>query len=107
MNRIEADCRVAPSHPSLRGHFPGHPIVPAVLLLDEVIAIAERAAGSRVAGVKDAKFTLALRPDEAAHVLCEVDGNQVSFCVSVLRDCAKRMVATGKLLLECSERLTA
>lgn len=34
---------VAPDHPALPGHFPGRPIVPGVLLLDEVLrAIAAR-----------------------------------------------------------------
>lgn len=34
---------VAPDHPALPGHFPGRPIVPGVLLLDQVMrAIAAR-----------------------------------------------------------------
>ena len=104
MSGIEADFRVAPNHPSLRGHFPGQPIVPGVLLLDEVIGIAEQATGRIVAGVRDVKFMLALRPDEEAHVRCEVDSKQVSFLVSALRDRATLTVATGKLLLEPGDR---
>lgn len=107
MNRIETDFRVAPSHPSLRGHFPGRPIVPGVLLLDEVIGIAERATGRLVTGVRDVKFMLALHPDEEAHVLCKVDTKQVAFRVSVLRERSALTVATGKLLLEPSDRLIA
>ncbi|MBE9515748.1 MAG: hydroxymyristoyl-ACP dehydratase [Proteobacteria bacterium] len=30
--------KIAADHPSLAGHFPGNPIVPGVVLLDEVIA---------------------------------------------------------------------
>jgi 3-hydroxymyristoyl/3-hydroxydecanoyl-(acyl carrier protein) dehydratase len=99
MNRIEAEFRIAPSHPSLPGHFPGRPVVPGVLLLDEVIGIAEQAAGSCVVGLRDIKFIQALRPDEVARVSCTVEGDRVSFSVRVARDSATRVVASGKLLL--------
>lgn len=32
-------------HPCLRGHFPGHPIVPGVLILDRVLEAIESAHG--------------------------------------------------------------
>ena len=107
MNRFKADFRVSANHPSLRGHLPGQPIVPGVLLLDHVIEVAEQATGRLVTGVRDVKFILVLRPDEEAHVLCEVDSKQVSFGVSVQRDCATLKVATGKLLLQANDRASA
>ena len=34
------DFSIAPDHPALEGHFPGQPIVPAVVILDAVLAAA-------------------------------------------------------------------
>ena len=47
--RVSAWLRIAPDHPALAGHFPGHPIVPGVLLLDEALH-AHRARDSASAG---------------------------------------------------------
>ncbi len=99
MNSVESAFYIPPTHPSLPGHFPGQPIVPGVLLLDQVIGIAERAAASCVVGLRNIKFMGALSPDEEAHVSCGIEGNQVSFRVLVVRGSATRMVASGKLLL--------
>ncbi|MFC5436689.1 hydroxymyristoyl-ACP dehydratase [Rhodanobacter umsongensis] len=58
--------RIDPDHPALPGHFPAQPLVPAVILLEQV-ALALRAwRGQRLAHVLEAKFVAPLRPDEAA-----------------------------------------
>jgi len=33
---------IAPEHPALAGHFPGAPILPGVLLLDEMVCAVEQ-----------------------------------------------------------------
>jgi 3-hydroxyacyl-[acyl-carrier-protein] dehydratase len=59
---------IASDHPALPGHFPGHPLVPGVVLLEQV-AIALRAwRGERLARIVEAKFVAALLPDEPACV---------------------------------------
>jgi 3-hydroxymyristoyl/3-hydroxydecanoyl-(acyl carrier protein) dehydratase len=65
--RIEAD------HPALPGHFPGAPVVPGVVLLDQVLEIAERWLGGpiTVATLTEAKFLAPLLPVEQAEVLLE------------------------------------
>jgi 3-hydroxymyristoyl/3-hydroxydecanoyl-(acyl carrier protein) dehydratase len=64
MNDITAHIVVPHDHPSLAGHFPGHPIVPGVVLLDEVLdAIrASCAAKIRLASIVSTKFLRAVAP---------------------------------------------
>ncbi len=81
--------RIPASHPSLPGHFPGRPVVPGVVLLDRIIAAAQRACpGRRVAGLPAVKFLHPVRPEQdvAVHltqagdrvaVSCTVDGREV------------------------------
>lgn len=52
-------------HPSLRGHFPDNPIVPGVVILEEVMqAFKERRPESRVTGMPVVKFLAPLRPGQ-------------------------------------------
>jgi 3-hydroxyacyl-[acyl-carrier-protein] dehydratase len=53
-------------HPALPGHFPGHPLVPGVIMLEQV-ALAMRAwRGQRLARVLEAKFMAPLLPAQSA-----------------------------------------
>ena len=85
---------IAPDDPCLDGHFPGRPIVPAVVLLDLASrALRAQAPGARVRGVAQAKFPSPLLPGEPLHIECEwhEGASSASFrCVS-----AGRVVADG------------
>jgi 3-hydroxyacyl-[acyl-carrier-protein] dehydratase len=43
--RRETTITIAPDHPALAGHFPGTPIVPGVVLLDQVLVAIQSASG--------------------------------------------------------------
>lgn len=57
--------RVDNTHPSLPGHFPGTPVVPGVVLLNEVLVELQRQLPEvEVAGIKKLKFLRMLFPEQ-------------------------------------------
>ena len=69
---------VAATHPSLPGHFPGQPLVPGVLLLEQVVAAIERVWQARVRGLPQVKFRRPLLPGHSAELVLE-RGARVQF----------------------------
>ncbi|RAO74617.1 hydroxymyristoyl-ACP dehydratase [Dyella jiangningensis] len=66
---------VANDHPSLPGHFPGSPLVPGVMLLEQVALALHAWRGERLARVQEAKFVAPLLPGQHAQVtLTEAHG---------------------------------
>ena len=76
----EQALRIDAEHPALPGHFPGQPLVPGVILLEQV-ALALRAwRGQRLGRVLEAKFVAPLLPDEAARLrLTETGESRIRF----------------------------
>jgi 3-hydroxyacyl-[acyl-carrier-protein] dehydratase len=54
------------THPALPGHFPGDPLVPGVILLEQVALAVQAWRGQRLARVLEAKFMAPLLPAQAA-----------------------------------------
>jgi 3-hydroxyacyl-[acyl-carrier-protein] dehydratase len=75
------DLIIAADHPAFAGHFPGQPIVPGVLLLDQAQLLIEAAVQRKVKGIAMAKFLSPVAPGEPlwldyeaseASVRCEI-----------------------------------
>jgi 3-hydroxymyristoyl/3-hydroxydecanoyl-(acyl carrier protein) dehydratase len=87
---------VAPDHPVFAGHFPGHPIVPGVMLLDHAISLAGSMLIPKPGAwqVGNAKFLSPVVPGESLDFkLVERDTGSIAFTVFV----GERGVASGLL----------
>lgn len=60
----------AENHPCGAGHFPGNPIIPGALLLDEVLTriATDLDIDGRAWQVKSAKFPRSVRPGDIVHI---------------------------------------
>lgn len=92
------DILIAADHPAFAGHFPDLPIVPGVVLLDEVLsAIATKAGVPCDRCILSAvKFKAVVRPGQALTLRFEFSGpDSVRFEL----DSADQPVATGTIVI--------
>jgi 3-hydroxymyristoyl/3-hydroxydecanoyl-(acyl carrier protein) dehydratase len=69
MSDHQYQSRINDNHPSLPGHFPGNPVVPGVVILDEVLhALAQWQPQLPVSGFTTVKFLQPLLPAETFHI---------------------------------------
>jgi 3-hydroxyacyl-[acyl-carrier-protein] dehydratase len=87
---------ISPQHPAFAGHFPGTPIVPGAVLLDEAVRVLGEAADADSVHCEIAatKFLSVVRPGEALSVEHErcADG-WIRFVIRT----PERTVASGRL----------
>ncbi|MDQ6810144.1 MAG: beta-hydroxyacyl-ACP dehydratase [Verrucomicrobiota bacterium] len=114
-----AECAVtfAPDDPMFRGHFPGNPLVPGVILTEALAQTAGIAAAPAyppatrpfflLSAIRSVKFLRGVRPGEAvwlrAEKLAQVD-DLVQFHVSA--EVAGSLVAEGQLVLNVASNET-
>lgn len=97
--------RIPVDHPALAGHFPGHPITPGVVLLNQVAtACAHWQAGTRITAWPQVKFVSPLLPDEAFVIrLTSAAPDTARFTLHV----GARLVASGQFTLIPDGELSA
>ena len=64
--RQSVEIHFAANHPVAAGHFPGNPIIPGALLLDEVVRVLGREEHGLI--IRSAKFFRPLRPGQSIRV---------------------------------------
>jgi 3-hydroxymyristoyl/3-hydroxydecanoyl-(acyl carrier protein) dehydratase len=83
-------------HPSLSGHFPGHPVVPAVVILGEIMEAVRHTNARSIffSAIPNAKFLSPLAPGEELLIVLQQDAeDSVTFTCRV----GSRLVAKGSL----------
>jgi 3-hydroxyacyl-[acyl-carrier-protein] dehydratase len=84
-------------HPSLPGHFPDSPLVPGVVILDEILAaLLEWRQGCHLTGIRTVKFLVPLKPEQpfTINFSTEDDGaGEVNFSCRV----EDRIIVEGRL----------
>ena len=78
--RFTATIAIRADHPALAGHFPGRPVVPGVLLLDEVLEAAEHWLGPlSCSELIQAKFVRPLLPEQSAQLTLQQREARIEF----------------------------
>ena len=99
---FEVSRAIRANHPSLPGHFPGTPLVPGVVILDEVLAaLVEWRKDCQLTGIRSVKFLVPLKPGQPFTIgfsLSDDRADEVNFCCRI----DDRLIVEG-LLEICSQ----
>ena len=84
---LEVRRAITADHPSLPGHFPDAPLVPGVLILDEVVtALRDWQKDCELTAIGTVKFLQPLKPEQPFTICLsasEDDVGKVNFCCRV------------------------
>jgi len=77
---MEFEFTISELHPSLAGHFPGNPIVPGVIILDEILrGIIKFHKDLKVTGFSAVKFIGPIKPEQKVCVVITKNNNLINF----------------------------
>jgi 3-hydroxyacyl-[acyl-carrier-protein] dehydratase len=98
---------ITADHPSLPGHFPDAPLVPGVLILDEVLATLR---GWRkeceLTAIRTVKFLQPLKPEQPFTICLSAsndDSSEVNFCCRI----QGRVIVEGQLEVYFRTKVTS
>jgi 3-hydroxyacyl-[acyl-carrier-protein] dehydratase len=98
---------IATDHPSLPGHFPGGPLVPGVLILDEVLAaLRDWHKDCQLTAIRTVKFRQPLKPGQAFTICFSTskdDTSEVNFCCRI----EDRVIVEGQFEICCGIKVTS
>ncbi|MBZ0221922.1 MAG: hydroxymyristoyl-ACP dehydratase [Dokdonella sp.] len=77
--QVSAPLCIASDHPTLPGHFPGWPVVPGVVLLDAIAALAESSGLGALRRISTLKFLAPALPMQALDMSIECVGSRTRF----------------------------
>lgn len=97
MNHFTHRVQITSDHPCLAGHFPDNPVVPGVLMLQQVVEAAAQWLGTAPTAQKihNVKFLSPLKPEEVMDIALDGDATMLRFRCS----CGERLLAQGSLSL--------
>ena len=94
---FEAIRIVRANHPTLPGHFPGAPLVPGVVILEEVLAaLIEWRQDLQLTGIRLVKFLAPLQPEQAFTICLSVTNERAAEVVFCCR-AEDRVIVEGRL----------
>jgi 3-hydroxyacyl-[acyl-carrier-protein] dehydratase len=98
---------ITADHPSLPGHFPDAPLVPGVLILDEVLAaLRDWREDCKLSAIQTVKFLLPLKPEQLFAICLSAsddDSTDVNFCCRS----RGRVIVEGQLAVYFGTKVTS
>jgi 3-hydroxymyristoyl/3-hydroxydecanoyl-(acyl carrier protein) dehydratase len=92
---------ITADHPSLPGHFPDAPLVPGVLILDEVLAaLRDWQKDCQLMAIRMVKFLQPVKPEQPFTISFSTGkdrANEVNFCCRI----EGRIIVEGQLEVYC------
>lgn len=93
---------ISADHPSLAGHFPGNPVAPGVVLLEEVAqAFMAWQPELRLSGIAAAKFLIPLQPEQSFLIYFERTAASI-YRFSCIREEDDARLAHGRFIVHAS-----
>lgn len=96
MSEQQQIAKVPDTHPALAGHFPGRPIVPGVVIVEQVLAAVCAPSGQHLAAIPNLKFLHPLLPNQPFRICWTQHDRQVRFRCET----DHALLAQGVLLLQ-------